>query len=190
MSFYTRRGDQGQTYLLSGERVGKDDLRVKTYGALDELQSHLGLARASSASSAVADALASIQVQISTLSSELANASGTIAVAQKCIRKEDVLHLEATIDAYTSRYGLPQGFVIPGNSVDSAALHVARAVCRRCERLIVALFGQAPGRDVVLAYVNRLADLLFVLAWSLEVRAVIAWAVRETLACSGQEAKV
>ena len=89
--------------------------------------------------------------------------------------------LEAIIDEYIHRYGLPQGFVKPGNSVDSAALHVARAVCRRCETQIVGLFRREPGRPVVSAYINRLADLLFVLAWCLEVRSVVARSVRETL---------
>ena len=82
------------------------------------------------------------------------------------------------------RYGLPDRFVIPGASVDSATAHVARAVCRRCERVIVTLGSQEEVSGFILAYINRLADMLFVLAWSLEVRDVVRRVVGETLAAS------
>ena len=79
------------------------------------------------------------------------------------------------------RYGLPESFVIPGAGTDSATAHVARAVCRRCERVIVALNGREPVSEYILAYINRLADMLFVLAWALEVRDVIRRVLTETL---------
>lgn len=190
MRIYTRAGDKGNTQLLSGERVGKDHLRVKTYGALDELQSHLGLARALSESSAVAKEIAAVQGRLFTLSAELASSELSTASVRNRIDQNDIQRTEKVIDDYTGRYGLPRGFVIPGRSADSAALHVARAVCRRCERLAVTLAGQTEIRHVVLSYLNRLADLFFILAWALEVRSVIAQAVRDTLAASREGTKI
>ena len=92
--------------------------------------------------------------------------------------------MEAGIDALIGRYGLPDGFVIPGASVDSATVHIARAVCRRCERTIVTLGSQEKVSDFILTYINRLSDMLFVLAWSLDVRGVVRQVVKETLEAS------
>jgi cob(I)alamin adenosyltransferase len=176
---YTKRGDLGQTRLLSGETVEKDDCRVSAYGTLDELQSHLGVARALTGQELVRSILFSVQQSIFVASSELASTHEAMSRLGRRINQEDVRRLEEWIDDLTGVYGLPGRFVVPGKSLDSAAMHVARAVCRRCERLIVLLNRKAGGQySECVVYFNRLSDLLFVLAWSLELMAVVEEVVR------------
>jgi len=176
---YTKGGDKGQTRLLSGETVEKDDCRVSAYGALDELQSHLGVARALTRQELVRSILCTVQNDIFVASSELASTHESLARLKRRINQEDVRRLEDWIDDLTKAYGLPGRFVMPGRSLDSAAMHVARAVCRRCERSIVLLNREAGGEySECIIYFNRLSDLLFVLAWSLEFRAVVEEVVR------------
>jgi cob(I)alamin adenosyltransferase len=188
MKIYTRGGDRGETGLLSGGRVQKDDPRVQTYGTLDELQSHLGLARSLTDEETVGSVLYEIQRDIFVAGSELASAPEALSRLRRRLGTREVSRLEDIIDAFTGRYGLPEGFVVPGRSPDSAALHVARAVCRRCERLIVLLHRQTRAYPELIVYFNRLSDLLFVLAWSLEVRAVIRQVVKE-ISSGRQESK-
>lgn len=182
MKIYTRQGDQGQTRLLSGDKVEKDDPRVKTYGALDEFQSHLGFAKSLIRVESISSILDEIQEDIFVASSELASTPKTLTELKHRINQEDVKRLETWIDEFTVIYGLPDGFVIPGNSSDSAAVHVARSVCRRCERLLVMLKRQRDfGSKALLVYFNRLSDLLFVLAWVLEIRAVISKVIEDLI---------
>jgi cob(I)alamin adenosyltransferase len=188
MKIYTRGGDRGETGLLSGGRVQKDDPRVQTYGTLDELQSHLGLARSLTDEETVGSVLYEIQRDMFVAGSELASAPEALSRLRRRLGTREVSRLEDIIDAFTGRYGLPEGFVVPGRSPDSAALHVARAVCRRCERLIVLLHRQTRAYPELIVYFNRLSDLLFVLAWSLEVRAVIRQVVKE-ISSGRQESK-
>lgn len=184
---YTRRGDQGQTRLLSGERVTKDDARVKTYGALDELQAHIGMALCFIRLDTVRLLLGAVQEDIVVASSELASSPEAALQLGRRIGRGDVVRLEQWIDELTTSYSLPERFVRPGMSADSAAVHVARAVCRRCERLIVTLNRQAGGYDDLLVYFNRLSDFLFVVAWSLEVNAVLERIVAQSLAQTAKE---
>lgn len=170
---YTRIGDQGQTKLLSGETVAKDHLRVAAYGALDELQSHIGLARSLIRDEYVQSTLLAIQKDLFVAGAELASTPGKIYKLEKRITMKDVKKVEDWIDQSVDRYGMPGGFVIPGASLDSAALHLARSVCRRVERSIVSLNHVTGTYKAVIVYFNRLGDLLFVLAWSLEVLAVV-----------------
>ena len=172
MTIYKRDGDSGQTGLLSGERVPKDHLRVKTYGSLDELQSLIGMARSLCGPQDIARNLYAVQKDLSAISSELAAASAQDRLKRR-IGKPDVERLESCIDRTVEIYGLPSGFVVPGQGQDSAAIHVSRAVCRRCERLMVTLHRKEGCRDVLLSYINRLGDMLFTLAWALEVRSVV-----------------
>jgi cob(I)alamin adenosyltransferase len=179
---YTGQGDQGQTQLLSGETVGKDDTRVKTYGALDELQSHLGMARALIKRETVwTTIIYSIQEDIIVANSELALSPDALSQLGRRLGTEDIGRLEGWIDEFSSMYDLPRHFVVPGQSADSAAMHIARAVCRRCERLIVTLNRATNVHDELLVYFNRLSDLLFVLAWSLEIRSIIEETVRNVV---------
>jgi cob(I)alamin adenosyltransferase len=179
---YTGQGDQGQTQLLSGETVGKDDARVKTYGALDELQSHLGMARALIKQETVwTTIIYSIQEDIIVANSELALTPDALSQSGRRLGTEDIARLEGWIDEFASMYDLPRHFVVPGQTADSAAMHIARAVCRRCERLIVTLNRATKVHDELLVYFNRLSDLLFVLAWSLEIRSIIEETVRNVV---------
>jgi ATP:cob(I)alamin adenosyltransferase len=181
---YTRKGDLGQTRLFSGEKIAKDDLRLEAYGALYELQAHLGMARSLTKNEEMAPILTQIQSDISAACSELASNREVRAQLQRHIGQSDTERLETCIDSFTSRFALPNHFILPGRTPDSSALHVARTVCRRGERLIVAVNRQVGGYDEILVYFNRLSDLLFVLAWSVEVMAVVEAAVQEIVSCA------
>ncbi|WP_448384632.1 cob(I)yrinic acid a,c-diamide adenosyltransferase [Desulfosoma sp.] len=179
-AIYTRTGDGGQTRLRDGTRVFKDDLQVAVCGCVDELQSHLGLARALSQHHEVTNVLLEVQRDLFKAGSELALTSkGLMELkASERLGSEDVARLERHIDCITARYGLPRRFVVAGAGADSAAVHVARAVCRRCERSIVALHRKNPFYETMLMYFNRLSDLLFVLAWALEVHTIVVRALQ------------
>ena len=178
---YTKQGDTGNTRLLSGETVAKDDLRVKTYGCLDELQAHLGMARAVVRHGPIRSLIYAIQQDIFAAASELASTAQQLPKLKRRIGRSDIERLERQIDEWTARCGLPTQFVVPGRSLDSSAVHVARTVCRRCERLIIQLNRQLEDYPLLISYFNRLGDLLFVLAWALEVRAIVEAVVCELL---------
>ena len=178
---YTRRGDRGETRLLSGEKVKKDDLRVKTYGSLDELQSHLGVALSLTRDESVRSICLGIQDDIFLASSELASTPGALSRLKRRIGEKDVGRLEDSIDELTALHGQPSRFVVPIMSQASAVLNVARALCRRCERLIVTLNRQTSEYRELIVYFNRLSDLLFMLAWSLEVKAVVEDVVHDLI---------
>lgn len=170
---YTRSGDGGQTRLLGDHVVNKDDMQVKSYGALDELQSQLGLARAVNKENEVRSIIHSIQKDLFVAGSELASTSEFYRALKAHVTPQHVKQLEFWIDQMTEQYGMPHGFVTPGASFDSAALHVARSVCRRLERLTVNLNRTLGAYDVLIIYFNRLSDLLFMLAWAAQVRAAV-----------------
>ncbi len=170
---YTRFGDQGRTKLLSGETVAKDDLRVDTYGTLDELQSHLGMARTLVRREILKSMICDLQEELFVAGAELASTGPSLPQLKRRITKLDASALEAKIDRLTDSFGIARSFVIPGTSPDSAALHVARSVCRRVERLVVRLNRTTNSYRDLIVYFNRLSDLLFVMAWSATVSAVI-----------------
>ncbi len=170
---YTRKGDAGHTRLLSGESVWKSDPQVEAYGILDELQCHLGTARVLITSDPVRNVIFSVQEDIFTASAELASNPDSRILLKKHIGEDDVRKIEEWIDEFQASHGSPGRFVIPGSSIDSAALHIARAVCRRGERAIVQLSMTWGGLERLLTYFNRLGDLIFVLAWAMEVEAVV-----------------
>lgn len=185
MNIYTRRGDFGQTRLLSGELVDKDDARVQTYGAVDELGAHLGMAIALTRSARVRSLLQAVQEDLVAVSAELASSGEPGTPLPRRVGRDDAARLERSIDELTASYPLPHRFVRVGASPDSAAAHVARAVSRRCERLIVALNKQTGGLDDLAVYFNRLSDFLFVVAWSLEVDAVLDEIVSQSIGRAG-----
>ena len=177
MKIYTRTGDQGETALFGGHRVSKDHHRIEAYGTVDELNAVLGVVRAELAK-ARADAgkgnanddpssldalLGSVQHHLFDLGAELATPDpeqrGTALLAD-----EHVSELERAIDHYEEQLEPLKQFILPGGAPSAAQLHVARCVCRRAERLIVALGHHEVLRAMPVQYVNRLADLLFVLA--------------------------
>ncbi len=179
----TRTGDQGETRLRSGVSIPKDDLQITTIGCVDELQSHLGLARALTRDPAVKQVLLEVQRDLFRAGAELACVPEDLSRLTGAHRlgPDDVFRLERRIGEFTVRYGLPSRFLVPGAGADSAAVHVARAVCRRCERKIVAFNRSNPSYGSLIVYFNRLSDLLFVLAWALEMRSVVEAAVRDLL---------
>ncbi len=165
MKIYTRAGDQGTTALFGGGKVAKCEIRICAYGTLDELNAVLGVARAADLPSQIDGALFQLQNQLFDLGAELASPKSKER-ATEFIQEEDVNSLEKLIDSFEE--GLPAltSFILPGGCPTAATLHLARCVCRRAEREIVALSHEATVREMVLKYVNRTSDLLFVLARS------------------------
>jgi cob(I)alamin adenosyltransferase len=164
VKIYTRTGDTGDTSLFDGTRVRKSEPRVEAYGEVDELNACLGLARASGADDDIDAELVRLQRDLFALGAQLADPGEKIAarVTKASLEDRDVARLEELIDRYEAELPTLRRFILAGGSPAGATLHVARAVCRRAERRMVAL---EPAVDAVLVrYVNRLSDLLFVLA--------------------------
>ena len=176
MKIYTRTGDTGETSLYGGVRVTKADRRVEAYGEVDELNAWIGLARASPLDPDLDEALLGIQRDLFALGAQLADPAETMAsrVAKAVIGDEEVVQLEQFIDRLETELPPLHHFILAGGSPHGATLHLSRTVCRRVERRIVAL--QPPVDPVLLRYVNRLSDLLFVVARVVNHRA----GVRET----------
>jgi cob(I)alamin adenosyltransferase len=175
---YTRTGDDGKTSLLGGRRVPKDDLRIEAIGSIDETNAALGLVRVElrrggEALASVDDLLTNVQHRLFDLGAELA-ASGPMAPKVRSLDDADVAALESAIDHWEAALKPLTAFILPGGSAAAAQLHFARCVCRRAERRLVELalhktgaldpVGGGPVRVEVVRYVNRLGDLLFVLA--------------------------
>jgi cob(I)alamin adenosyltransferase len=177
-SIVTRGGDSGETSLLYGGRVPKDDLHTEAYGALDEAISALGLARASAASgdAAFAARVLSLQRELFTVGAELATGRGERHLLEKhfaVVSPAMVDALEAEVHALEASVPLPKAFVIPGGTVAAAAVDMARTFVRRAERRAVALqrAGELENPEVV-RYLNRCSDLLFMLARQAEHGAI------------------
>jgi len=164
VKIYTRTGDSGDTSLFDGTRVKKDDPRVDAYGDIDELNAWLGLARASRLDPALDDDVVQLQRDLFALGAQLADPGHTLAprVSKAVIGDADIARLESLIDRLEKELPPLRRFILAGGSPAGAALHVARTVCRRAERRIVAL--DPPVDPVLVRYVNRMSDLLFVLA--------------------------
>lgn len=165
MKIYTRTGDQGLTGLLGGARVPKDALRVCAYGDVDEANATLGAA-AAHAGRPLARLLGGIQKDLFAIGARLADPTRKVAArrAKAAVKAARVLWLERAIDARERELPPLRAFVLPGGSPLAALLHQARTVVRRAERSVVALSHDAPIEAGILVYLNRLSDLLFVLA--------------------------
>ncbi len=162
---YTRKGDGGTTALGGGQRVPKDSLRVAAYGTVDELNSVLGLALTQGLCERLQQVLPSIQNELFHLGSDLAfleEDKQRYALPQ--IEERHVRRLEALIDELNAVVGPLENFILPGGSSGAAWLHLARTVCRRAEREVVALSRQEAIGAFVIPYLNRLSDALFVMA--------------------------
>ncbi|MGH0038247.1 MAG: cob(I)yrinic acid a,c-diamide adenosyltransferase [Myxococcota bacterium] len=166
MKIYTRRGDRGETDLFGGERVAKDDQRVAAYGEIDELNAAIGAAAAATAHEGLRDLVQRIQSTLFDIGSHLAtpDPAHRAKAGVPCATPEDVAELESAIDRLEDELEPLQSFVLPGGTPAAAAFHLARTVCRRAERALVALDRADPLEEVLLRYVNRLSDLLFTLA--------------------------
>jgi cob(I)alamin adenosyltransferase len=159
---YTRTGDDGTTALTGGSRVAKDAARVELYGTVDELNATIGVALASGLDAGIAPSLEGIQNELFHLGAELSTPDE--ASAGPRLGAEHVEALERLMDQLSESLPPLENFVLPGGSPGAAALHVARTVCRRAERLAVATARSEPVSEVALAYLNRLSDALFVAA--------------------------
>ena len=169
---YTRTGDQGQTGLVGGKRVSKDNIRVEAYGAVDELNSWIGLARAElkgamlsqKSQKMVTELLLEIQQQLFHLGAQLATSSKQLHPQMPQVRQQEVAALEQLIDRLQEDLSELPSFILPGGGVVTATFHVCRTVCRRAERRTVRLARKSRVESAPVIYLNRLSDLLFVLA--------------------------
>lgn len=162
---YTRKGDDGTTGLGGGQRVPKDSPRVGAYGTVDELNSFIGVALASGLSSRLAEALSPIQNELFHLGSDLCfveEDKTKYKIPQ--IEARHIEKLEHLMDELTEIVGPLENFILPGGSLGAAHLHVARTVCRRAEREVIALSRSEAVGPFVIKYLNRLSDALFVMA--------------------------
>lgn len=165
MKIYTKTGDRGDTGLFGGARVSKASQRVAAYGTVDELNAALGVARAEGLDPDIDALLARVQAELFALGAELATVPGkedSLGIA--LLTAEHIQGLERAIDASEADLEPLKNFVLPAGDRGAAALHMARTVCRRAEREIVALRGVEPVRDESIVYLNRMSDLLFSLA--------------------------
>ena len=163
MKIYTRTGDTGETGLLGGVRVRKHDLRIEAYGTVDELNAALGVVRAAQPSQRVDQILEHIQNELFAVGAELATPTSKGAHSGR-IEESHVARLEEMIDLCEADLPPLKNFILPGGCPTAAQLHFARTVCRRAERLVVELSENSPVSAQIIVYVNRLSDLLFVLA--------------------------
>lgn len=176
MKIYTRTGDAGDTGLLGGARVSKADARVEAYGEVDELNAWLGLVRASAEDGPVDPQLSSmidaIQRDLFAIGARVADPTGAVVrrVKKAAVAGDDISRLEAWIDQLEAELSPLRRFILAGGSRTGASLHVARTVCRRAERRLVALGAGALEPELV-TYINRLSDLLFVMARAANHRA-------------------
>ncbi len=165
MKIYTKTGDRGDTGLFGGPRVSKDAPRIEAYGTVDELNSLLGVTRSLLQTGAVDTLLEQIQNELFSLGAQLATPD-PVAHQMQLIGPPQVASLEAAIDRFEAGLAPLTQFILPGGSPAAAQLHLARTVCRRAERRVVTLVQNAsePVAGDLLVYLNRLSDLLFVLA--------------------------
>lgn len=163
MKIYTKTGDEGTTALFGGLRVSKSDLRIDTYGTVDELNSWVGVLRDQEVNKSRQTELIEIQDRLFTIGSILAVEPGNTKVKVPQLSADDVAFLEKKIDDMESRLEPMKVFVLPGGHPSVSFGHVTRTVCRRAERLVIALHGQDAVEPLVLKYLNRLSDYFFVL---------------------------
>lgn len=166
MKIYTRKGDKGETGLIGGKRAFKSALRVEAYGEVDELNAVLGWIRAKLTDEAIKKDLLLIQRDLFAVGAQLADPTGHVEQkAEKAgLHEGRVRELEEIIDRYDTVLSPLRAFILPGGSEGGALLHLARTVCRRAERRMVALSRDEPLSPVLIPYMNRLSDLLFTLA--------------------------
>lgn len=169
MKIYTKTGDAGETGLFGGGRVSKDDPRVQAYGHVDELNATLGFAAALEPAGFEADVLQSVQRDLFAIGAELA--TPTEAKVREKVGADRVIAIEQVIDKHEATLAPLKNFILPGGTPKAAALHVARTTCRRAERSVVTLSRDQRINPVIIQYLNRLSDLLFVLARAVNKRA-------------------
>jgi cob(I)alamin adenosyltransferase len=164
MKIYTKTGDAGTTALFGGQRVSKAHLRIETYGTVDELNAYIGLVRDQEVNQKRKAVLVEVQDRLFTVGAILATEPGNTKVKVPALSEVDITFLEKEIDAMDGELPPMRFFVLPGGHPSVSFCHVARTVCRRAERLVVALNDQEPIDPLVIKYINRLSDYLFQLS--------------------------
>lgn len=164
MKIYTKTGDQGITSLLGGKRIPKSELRIDAYGTVDELNSYIGLLRDQQVNSKRSKLLKEIQDRLFTLGAELATSPGKDKVKKPDLLPEDITLLEAEMDKMEELLAPLTAFILPGGHQSVSFCHIARTVCRRAERITVELSAVEVVSELVIQYLNRLSDFLFVLS--------------------------
>mgnify|MGYP006151765519 CR=1 FL=1 len=183
MKIYTKKGDKGKTSLIGGTRVPKHHIRIESYGTVDELNSWLGVIRDLTPNEAVKSLLKEIQDRLFTVGSALAADPEHSKMILPDIKPTDVEALELDMDRMNESLPELKNFILPGGHLTASYCHVARCVCRRAERLVVALAEQEAVDELVIQYMNRLSDHLFVLARYLahnDGAEEITWAPRKS----------
>jgi cob(I)alamin adenosyltransferase len=173
LKIYTRSGDRGQTGLIDGSRVAKDHRRVAAYGDVDELAAALGVVKATTADAALQELLHGIQRDLFAIGAQLADPKARIAArkAKAAVSAAQITRLEQEIDAREAAMPPLRAFLLAGGSPTGALLHLARTICRRAERSVVTLARRTRVDPLIVVYLNRLSDLLFVLARHENLRA-------------------
>src|ERR1051326_7972751 len=164
MKIYTKKGDKGETSLLGGTRVSKSNIRIESYGTIDELNSWLGLVRDQEMDIHTKQILIHIQDRLFTLGSHLVSDPKKSGIKIPDINEENITLLEEEIDKMNETLPEMKSFVLPGGHNTVSYCHIARCICRRAERCVVHLASEEKVEDIILKYLNRLSDYLFVLA--------------------------
>ncbi len=178
---YTKTGDKGQTSLIGGTRVPKHHIRIESYGTVDELNSYIGLIRDQKIDEPTTLILLEIQDRLFTIGSTLASDPGKSKMKLPDLKEEDVTLLENEMDKMDETLPVMKSFVLPGGHTTVSFCHIARCVCRRAERMVIHLSESEEVPPLVIQYLNRLSDYLFVLSRKLtsDLKAVeIPWKAR------------
>jgi cob(I)alamin adenosyltransferase len=164
MKIYTKKGDGGQTFLFGGGPYPKDYPRIAAYGTVDELNSVVGCALAEVQDARLHSQVLEVQKQLFVVGAELASQNPSPEMIRGFIRDEHISALEGQMDAWDAELKPLKKFILPGGAKGAALFHLARTVCRRAERLVVALAREEPVRPELIKYLNRLSDWCFLLA--------------------------
>lgn len=163
MKVYTKTGDLGETSLLGGTRVSKAELQIESYGTVDELNSYIGLVRDQIQDELLFAELIEIQDRLFTIGSHLANDKKKSKIKLPPIQDEDITRLENEIDKMDNELPPMQAFILPGGNTTVSFTHIARCVCRRAERQVIRLNQTWSVDPIIIKYLNRLSDYIFVL---------------------------
>lgn len=181
MKIYTKTGDKGMTSLLEGTRVLKSNLRINTYGTIDELNSYIGLLRDQEVNLNRKTLLKEVQDRLFTIGSNLASDPEKAQIKLPDLSPDDVLFLEEEMDRMNEHLPEMRNFILPGGHQSVSFCHISRCVCRRAERLVVELQEKEKVPSIIIIYLNRLSDYLFVLSrmMALELNAEeVSWKAR------------
>ena len=169
MKIYTKTGDKGETSLIGGVRVPKYHLRIESYGTIDELNSYIGLIREFSIDPNYKTVLKDIQDRLFIIGSNLASDPEKSRMKIPELMDADVIELEREMDFMNEQLPELRHFILPGGGKDASFCHIARCICRRAERLVVQLANESTVEPLVVMYLNRLSDYLFVLGRKLSL---------------------